>query len=189
MMMARLPRPLRRALRRIGRCPKCMRTSFVVASTAWVGTGFFCAVVESRAIGMAAFDISCALTALWFAHLARYAMRVNAREKSGAARGCAKGVRAIGECRDQWSRRRALRSFAEAFVVMAAITALPDGVLAQTNIGVRKCIGCCDDDKDACLSQKRPAAECDTLSENCAAGCQDPEKMAAYMASKRKLRG
>lgn len=186
-MLARLPRPLRRFLRKIGSCPKCMRTSFVAAATSWLATGLLCTVIHSMQADGAAVGLSCLLSLLWVAHLVRYACRVNARTKACVVRGFSdKPGMALRA--QPWSRRRALRSFAAAFVLMAAITSLPDRVIAQTNIGVRKCVACCDDDKDACLRQKRPTAECDQLSVNCSTNCQDPQMMAAYMATKRKLR-
>jgi hypothetical protein len=102
MIAAQLVANIVGAKAKLGRCPKCMRSSFVFAAALWgaaLGAGQFGAW---RALAIALLAAALAAGALWLAHLAAYAFR------------SADGV--------DPARRRAIPAFAKAFAIIAIAT-------------------------------------------------------------------
>ncbi len=92
---------------KLGRCPRCMRSSFAAAVIAWA-----CTLIAARALAWPAIEIALAgaaagLTVLWFAHFAAFAHRAT-REAARHPRD-----KVDGEAGDAVpSRRRAFTIFA-----------------------------------------------------------------------------
>lgn len=100
-----------------GRCPRCMRQSFLAASSAGIVTiALFGIFRELNAVTVVAAIGFLTTTLLWLAHITAFACRV----ASGKLR---QSVRSEGDTRD---RRTVLLNFGQAFVAMAlATSAMP----------------------------------------------------------------
>src|SRR5215469_6518028 len=59
----------------LGRCPTCMRISFLAALLSWVLAAMAFAVTHEGLVHLAASALAAGFTLLWFAHLAAFAWR------------------------------------------------------------------------------------------------------------------
>lgn len=142
--MSKLParKAWRTAIQNLGRCPKCMRQSFLVALAAWAA-----AIIARVMDGSGALSIGIALGAgalslLWVAHLLAYAARSVAPLPAGDSSGA-----------ETLSRRDIIPKFARAVGVMALVTATPASVWAQSCCDCSKCASgqnCCNTAHGCC---------------------------------------
>jgi hypothetical protein len=130
---------------KLGRCPRCMRQSFLAALAAWAVAGIAWAIFGSNIVAAAAIIVALGLNALWIAHLIAHATR------SVAASGAQRSERAAA-----MSRREIIPAFARALGAMALVTAWPAGAAFAAN--------CCD------CSQCRSDQVCCNTANGCC-GC------------------
>ena len=101
----------------LGRCPKCMRQSFLAAFGASMLAAVAWVVIGGNAVTIAGVIAALGLTALWLAHLVAYAVRSVAT--SDGPRNC--GSTPV----EMMSRRDMIPTLARVFGAMALATALP----------------------------------------------------------------
>jgi hypothetical protein len=104
--------------RNLGRCSRCIRTSFLAAAGGWIALLITYQLALDRALFVVGIFVA-ALTALWVAHLVAYATRRSVRLFRNANLGIGT-VDAIDQ-----GRRSVFPTFARAFVGMAVVTAIP----------------------------------------------------------------
>ena len=107
---------------KLGRCPKCMRQSFVFMLAAW-GLAFALALTASSpALRVASMMMAVGSAGLWLSHLTAFALRMagNATASKDGAR-----ERKVAPDLAPRPRRRFVLGFAKSFVLVAAATALP----------------------------------------------------------------
>ena len=112
-----------------GRCPRCMRQSFLAALGAWALVVAVWLIIGGNAITDASAIAALGVTALWIAHLVAYAGR---------------SVVALMRLRDRgtrmMSRREIIHTFARALGAIALTTALPVATtFAQNRCDCSKC--------------------------------------------------
>ena len=138
---------------KLGRCPRCMRQSFMAAFAAW-GLVLAISLVASKPVFMPVVLAA----ALWLAHLATFARRAALTAR-----------RASPSQAPALSRRQFLPIFVRVFVAAALLTALPAGMRALA-----------DDPCDACDKGAAYCFQCCSCKhDNSIAGCAnvpDPDK-------------
>lgn len=113
----------------LGRCPKCMRQSFLAAFIAWTLAIAVWVIIGNDAITDTTLIIAICLTALWTAHLIAYAVRSAANSE-----------RLQGTGFEMKSRREIIPTFARALGAMALATVFPrEGAFAQNCCDCSKC--------------------------------------------------
>jgi hypothetical protein len=127
--------------KRLGSCPRCVRSAFRAAFMAWVLTGFGLAIPFSPPFFGLTKIVAFALTTLWLGHLLAHAIKV-----STAARLRQQG---INDARVV-SRRNTLPIFTRALAMAALATSLPNLAFAD-----------CD----------QATAQCQAAAANCRANC------------------
>lgn len=123
--------------RHLGRCPKCMRQSFLAAAAAWGLAATLWLVNAMGIVMLAAMAAALGATLLWLAHLAAYAVRA---------------ARATADAPLE-SRRRFASNLLKAAGAMAIITALPGTALADNCCDCSKCSSqqvCCKTANGCC---------------------------------------
>jgi hypothetical protein len=101
----------------LGRCPRCMQTSFYVALDAWVLMLAVLLTIHDATTRRVATTAAIAFTGLWVAHLVAYAAR--------AATTSDKADDLSAEATTVWSRRQIASMFVRTLGAAAAGTALP----------------------------------------------------------------
>jgi len=110
---------------RLGRCSRCMRTAFMGAAGAWVMAGLASALL-APGLGLAAWGLAMALTALWMAHVWMF-IRRSVRATAVRAAG-----RPIAEQQAElWPRRRLLAAFVRTLIFTAISSLVPRNAWAQ----------------------------------------------------------
>ncbi|MDE2163348.1 MAG: DUF3624 family protein [Alphaproteobacteria bacterium] len=147
----------------LGRCPKCMRQSFIFMMGAWAVALVTPSVTDLPAPAIAAAALASAATVLWLAHITAFALgAAGSADKSGNTA----LERNISAGLVSQQRRQFISSFAKVFVLGAAATALPAGsVFAQSHLN--DCLTCCASKLKACGSD----GKCNTLYQNCVSSC------------------
>ena len=116
---------------KLGRCPRCMKTSFLVAAAAWALALAIASMPTPQPIGILVWVVSAACTMLWIGHLAAFATRA----KRGAFRKAGDEARIRGKSAAamvRWPRRRFVLTFAKTFLVAALATSFPLKLMAQS---------------------------------------------------------
>jgi hypothetical protein len=136
----------------LGRCPRCIRQSFLYALGAWGAFGGSLALnraLITACLALAAFS----LTLLWLAHLTVSAARGMAGERNDAR--AASGL----------SRRQLFSRFAQSLGTLALVTALPGAAAAQDR--TQNCLTCCDKFRTSCGN----GGDCNVNYQNCVNNC------------------
>ena len=141
----------------LGRCPKCMRISFLASLAAWALLVAVNLIDDQSAFTAVATISALAFTVLWIAHLVAYATR--------AAMGSDKPNDRSVEPTAVLSRRQIIPIFARALGAVALSTALPATAFAQSRLN--KCLTCCAEHLQKCGG----AGACHVNYENCVANC------------------
>jgi hypothetical protein len=147
----------------LGRCPRCIRQSFVVMLGTWgmvlvmtLATASSPALILSKVIAVGS-------TGLWLAHLAAFAIR--ATRSPTTARDEVLGRNVVTDPSPQ-PRRHFILAFSKSFLLAASAAALPIGAaLAQSKM--QQCLTCCATRLDACGNN----GKCNTLYQNCVSSC------------------
>jgi hypothetical protein len=116
--------------RKLGRCPTCMKTSFLAAAAAWL-LALGVATQTSSAAGTVVWLAPVAFTMLWIAHLAAFAGRAT----RGAFQKAQERDRRLGRpaaTPTRRSRRRFVLHFARTFAIAAVATSIPLRLQAQS---------------------------------------------------------
>src|ERR1700687_3904635 len=122
-----------------GRCPKCMRQSFLAALCAWTSVVALQLFVGESTLTATAIVVALGLAALWVAHLVAYATRAVATPKVRRDRTAIQA--------SLMSRRETIPAFARALGAIALATALP----ATTVFADAKCdCSRCSSDQYCC---------------------------------------
>ena len=147
----------------LGRCPRCMRQSFVFM----LGTCGLALVLTLVTISPLVLTLSKVIasgaTGLWISHLAAFAFR--ATRSATTARGELIGRDDVST-RSLPPRRQFVVSFAKSFLFAASVAALPIGAaLAQSKL--QQCLTCCATRLNECGN----TGKCNTLYQNCVSSC------------------
>jgi hypothetical protein len=119
----------------LGRCPRCMRSSFAAAATAGLIAGLAAALTGPSYLAAFPGAVALGLTGLWLAHVAAFAARA---------------TRQAVPVRTSLTRRHALLGFAQSFVFAVAAASLPQSAAraAQTcqacSTGQSTCLKGCE---------------------------------------------
>ena len=147
----------------LGRCPKCMRQSFIFMLGAWAAALVAASVTDSPAPVIAAATLASGATVLWLAHITAFALGAAGSANNSENKALERRILA-GLASQQ--RRQFIASFAKVFVLGAAATALPVGsAFAQSHLS--DCLTCCASKLRACGSD----GKCNTLYQNCVSSC------------------
>jgi hypothetical protein len=130
----------------LGRCPGCIRRSFVTAAWAWLAVMVFEQFTHSIFVILPVWIVASSFTALWMAHVAVFAVR-----RSGTF-----SVNLEGNAEILNRERRAvLPIFAKALIASAVVATLPKpGRARDASDGDSddKCMDKCDSQKEKCIS-------------------------------------
>lgn len=114
----------------LGRCPRCMRQSFLFALGAWAVTIVLAVAQVGPTLVSMGVVAATSLTLLWFGHITAVALR-SAKHEYGIARNGSGGTASHDS--PVGPRRRFMLAFVKSAVFVAAVTALPvRAVLAGT---------------------------------------------------------
>ncbi|MBI2719666.1 MAG: DUF3624 family protein [Rhizobiales bacterium] len=116
---------------KLGRCPKCMRTSFLFAAGSWIVVLAVSRVPIFPPIAALIWIVPICFTLLWIGHLAAFAKR-SAQGALHRGRDEARGRGHVAAAAANWPRRRFLFFFVKAFVFAAVATAFPVNAMAQS---------------------------------------------------------
>jgi hypothetical protein len=162
-MLTASTRSLNAALSYLGRCPKCMRQSFLFMLGAWGVVLAAVLVTNSLLPIIAATTLAVAATGLWLAHLTAFALG------KASSPSISKGEQIERKLATELvaaQRRQFISSFAKVFVLAAAATALSaQSAFAQNHLS--DCLTCCAAKLNACGSD----GKCNTLYQNCVSSC------------------
>ncbi len=155
---------------KLGRCPKCMKTSFLAAAAAWAVALALASMPTVPSIGAAIWAVPAVLTLLWIGHLASFAGRAT----RGAFRRAEDEERIRGASASamiRWPRRRFLLTFAKMLVIAAAATALPFRAMAQDCSCADPECTCPPDAPDCYINPARQESFCCAYGD---VGCSSP---------------
>jgi hypothetical protein len=141
----------------LGRCPRCMRQSFIATLGAWAFTLWALLSVGETVVTALMAALALGLSALWIGHLIAFAARATPafkeRNKTDAASG------------EGLSRRQLMPMFARTLGAAALATALPSSAFAQDRIN--NCLTCCAQKVQSCGSDNA----CNINYQNCVSSC------------------
>jgi len=147
----------------LGRCPRCMRLSFIFMLGMWGLVLVMTWATNSPLVLTAARVIVVAATGLWFSHLTAFALR--AMRSAGASKGKPVGRSVVADL-PYPPRRQFVFAFAKSFLLAATATALPiQTAFAQSKM--QQCLACCAAKSRACGND----AKCNVLYQNCVSNC------------------
>jgi len=139
----------------LGRCPYCMRMSFIYAITGIAIAAASSLFLPKIAVALIAL-CAVALTALWLAHIIVYSFKTLARHNR---------IRPNESHTPSISRRKMFGTFAKTLATAALATAVPHVVLAGRGRSSKGVVFCCSNNGQTCYSnsdgQCRP--KCDYL--------------------------
>jgi hypothetical protein len=148
---------------KLGRCPKCMRQSFVFMLGTWGLVLVMTLVTISPLVLTLSKVIAVTATGLWLSHLTAFAFR--ATRSAATARGEVMRRNVVTDLSHQ-PRRHFILAFSKSFLLAATAAALPIGaVFAQSKM--QQCLTCCASRLNACGN----AGNCNTLYQNCVSSC------------------
>jgi MFS family permease len=134
----------------LGRCPKCMRLSFISMLGACGLVLLAAMVTQSPALLIATRLIAAGAAALWLSHLMAYAKR-NALRANG----------------DVQPRRQFIAAFARSFIFVMAATAFPVGTVFAQSCD-------CASNMKCCWNYAGDVSVCAPLDANCCAHASSP---------------
>jgi len=148
-------------VRNLGRCPHCMRKSFVAAAIAAASLVIVSQWPHEALVTIPLGVVTAALIVLWMAHLAMFSLRrARAAKVAGA------------HAQPDASRRSFLPTFAKALAVAALCTALPE--LARAEDACERCISNRSKCQDNCGDvSDNPDPEAHRQWERCNRQCRD----------------
>ena len=147
----------------LGRCPKCMRQSFIFMLGTWSVVLAVIYFADLPAPVTAAAMLALGATALWLAHVTAFAL--GAARSRRASESKALDKRVTTEIVLQ-QRRQFISSFAKTFLLAAAATTVStQSAFAQSRLS--NCLTCCAGKLEACGS----AGSCNVLYQNCVSNC------------------
>jgi hypothetical protein len=133
--------------RTLGRCPRCMRKSFLAALAAWAMVFVADAMRVPSAAGMALTLVSLGLSALWLAHVAAFAGRATAaamsKGSSGATMPTSSPLRSRREVAIEFARTTAFVALATALSTKVALACVqpPKSCSANSDCTCSQCCG------------------------------------------------
>lgn len=136
---------------KLGRCPRCMRKSFVTAAWAWLAVIAFDQFTRATFIILPVGIFATIFTILWIAHISTFAARQSA---IFAVLLAPAKFPSEGEIMDR-GRRTVLPFIAKALVASVAIAVLPVVGRARNSSEQEsgdKCMDTCDSEKDTCIA-------------------------------------
>jgi hypothetical protein len=150
-------------LANLGRCPKCMKQSFIFMLGAWVLAFVIELTTNSPTLLIASKIVAVGSAGLWLLHLTAFSLR--AVRNTSTSTGNALRVNAVTDLSLQ-SRRQFALSFAKSLIIAATATALPiRNAFAESRMS--KCLTCCDTKLSVCGN----TGACNILYQNCVANC------------------
>lgn len=150
---------------KLGRCPHCMRSSFIVAGAAWTVCLVATAAISRLEISLSIAVVALGLTVLWIAHLFAFVLRTTEPQRTH-------GRRADAASGAAFPRRVFIAELAKSMGLVALATAFPVRSWAQKPC--EKCEGLHCFDKCKSLSGKQRKDCCDCEFNNCLAACKGP---------------
>ena len=147
----------------LGRCPRCMRQSFVFMLGTWGLVLVITMVTISPLVLTLATVFAVGATGLWLSHLTAFALR--AIRSASTSGGKVMGRNVVNNLSLQ-PRRHFILAFSKSFLLAATAAALPiEVVFAQSQM--QQCLTCCAARLSACGN----TGNCNTLYQNCVSSC------------------
>jgi hypothetical protein len=147
----------------LGRCPRCMRQSFVFMLGTWGLVLVLILATNSQLVLILSKVIAVGASGLWLSHLTVFALRATRSPTT------AKGEvmrRSVVTSPSVQPRRHFILAFAKSLLLAATAAALPIGVVfAQSKM--QECLTCCASRLSACGN----TGKCNTLYQNCVSSC------------------
>lgn len=155
---------IRTIFNNIGRCPKCMRQSFVFMLGAFSLAIVIELTVRSPALLIASRIVAVSSVGLWLSHLAAFSLRATRNAKSATPNAIGKNSETDLELQP---RRQFLLTFARSFALVAAATALP-----VRSASAQAGCNCPDITPKCCYNSNGQTYVCAPADANC---CGDPD--------------